>query len=722
MAKLYPTLEQIKLLKVQPEQGELHLLHFLNENLDDSYEVYFQPFLNGDRPDIVIVRKDHGVLIIEVKDWDLSQYEFDERKRWKLKNETSTSNYRILSPITQVIKYKDNIFNLHIPNLLEKKIKNNRYLNFISCAVYFHNANTEDIDKFFEPIRGDRWYQEFLKYNDLIGRDTLTLKRFIGAFRDNAIMRNFESPLFNDDIYNHLKRYLQPPRHTIEQGQKIPLSPSQTRLAVSENKEQRIKGVMGSGKTTILAHRAVSALKRYNEKRPILILTYNITLKNYIHDKINQVRENFGWGKFYITNYHNLISDTMTRLDISFNIPSDFERYSNEEKENFFERNYYSNLKLFENQDTPRYATILIDEIQDYKRPWMDMVKKHFLKENGEYVLFGDEKQNIYGNELENRDIKTNVSGRPTELKHCFRSDQRIRKFAVEFQRKLLSTKYEVDDFDKQMTFEYEKDYINYIYAPQGDSITALFNTIRGNIETLGCHPNDVAILSSNIAFLKEFEVYYRYNTGERTNTMFETQEIWYTTLFRELSKARLLQDESALNIEMRIKGATNPKNTPDSIFNHLAQLTTLYSSYCQTDNKNILDQFNRRLERYEIDSKGFMIFYKDIENLMKTHENFRGHTRFNSQIKKIRDNKKFNFWNNSGTIKISTVHSFKGWEASTLFLIIHKGEESQFNTSFDELIYTGITRSKNNLVIINFGNTEYHKKLESITNTIVKD
>ena len=30
-----------------------------------------------------------------------------------------------------------------------------------------------------------------------------------------------------------------------------------------------------------------------------------------------------------------------------------------------------------------------------------------------------------------------------------------------------------------------------------------------------------------------------------------------------------------------------------------------------------------------------------------------------------------FNFWNNRGLVKFSTIHSFKGWEVDTLFLII---------------------------------------------------
>src|SRR5690606_25386154 len=99
------------------------------------------------------------------------------------------------------------------------------------------------------------------------------------------------------------------------------------------------------------------------------------------------------------------------------------------EKSNYFEEQYYSNVKLFEEKkaEIHKYKTILIDEIQDYKRPWMDIIKSCFLEQGGEYVLFGDEKQNIYDNELENRDIRTNVRGGPTLLKDCYRSDKKIK-------------------------------------------------------------------------------------------------------------------------------------------------------------------------------------------------------------------------------------------------------------------------------------------------------
>ena len=56
MAQFIPSLEIISKFRVQPTEGECSLLRFLERSLDDTFEVYFNPFLNGDRPDVVIMR------------------------------------------------------------------------------------------------------------------------------------------------------------------------------------------------------------------------------------------------------------------------------------------------------------------------------------------------------------------------------------------------------------------------------------------------------------------------------------------------------------------------------------------------------------------------------------------------------------------------------------------------------------------------------------------
>ena len=67
--------------------------------------------------------------------------------------------------------------------------------------------------------------------------------------------------------------------------------------------------------------------------------------------------------------------------------------------------------------------------------------------------------------------------------------------------------------------------------------------------------------------------------------------------------------------------------------------------------------------------------------------------------------------------LKFSTVHSFKGWEIRTLFFIIsdENDSESDFEVKSEnsfltpELLYTGLTRARNNLFILNIGVEKYN-------------
>lgn len=80
MAQFIPSIEKINKFKVPPTGGELTLLTFLENTLDDSFEVYFNPYLNGDRPDVLIMRKGYGVMVIEVKDWNLDNFTLNEKR------------------------------------------------------------------------------------------------------------------------------------------------------------------------------------------------------------------------------------------------------------------------------------------------------------------------------------------------------------------------------------------------------------------------------------------------------------------------------------------------------------------------------------------------------------------------------------------------------------------------------------------------------------------
>lgn len=596
MAIFYPSQEiikkEIQSLKSKHQKGveaeEFLLFDVLAKVFDNNYEVYYQPYLNGDRPDIVVMRKNHGVLIIEVKHWNLDAYYIDESQYLRLQSDNKTV---IKSPIKQVEKYKNNLFALHLPDLFERKIKNPKLYGIVSCAVYFHNVNKEELELYFVNHKG---------YTRIFGQDQVYEPQFIARLLHC-------SKFFDDQLYSSFQRYLQPPFHRLEDVKKemTTLTPQQKRLAVSEptSTGKKIKGVAGCGKTLILAQRAVNAHKRTGGK--VLILTFNITLINYIHEQISKVKEEFWWTYFDIINYHAFIKAEANNLGLNFRDLDDFEN------EYFFE-----SVK----NDIKKYSAIFIDEMQDFKEEWQRIIRKYFWEaENGEYVVFGDVKQNIYKRAIdEDKNFKTvGIPGIWNMLKQSWRMPPQLSEIATEYQRYFFGNKYSVDQIENSSEKVQDFDY-RYLFLEPLTSISTIADQIISIAKNCHIHPNDIAILSPNLEILREMDYQIRTKTQEITNPMFESKEIY---------------------------------------------------------------------EKLKQETQG----ERDIE--------------------KLRNSKKRHFWMSKGGMKLATIYSFKGWEVHTLFLIIENDQvnsENEQTMSLDELVYTGLTRCRQNLIIINLGNSRY--------------
>lgn len=738
MAQFIPSIEKIQQFTVQPTEGEWTLLHFLECTLDDSFEVYFNPFLNGDRPDVVIMRRGGGVMIIEVKDWDLDLYTLDEKKHWHLahpRNEAEARAY-IKSPIDQADQYKKNLYNLHVENLLEMNIKNPFMWSVVVSGVYFHYASHQKvIEKIVTPYNNERGYKKFIQHITLLGNDDLDKDSFMSVLERFHIISRYPSQIFTNELYDSIHHLLLPSLHTQNQGvfiarydgrlkrqnPTIPMySKKQDELIYDEakRKEWRVKGVVGSGKTTMLAAKAVQTYRELIEQGipnpKILILTYNITLKNFIHDKIQHVHEEFDWSSFTILNYHQFINSQLNNLEI------DFRREEGESDEQFFAR-YYDNYQLFaeRNELTERFDVIFIDEIQDYKRVWMDIVKDCFLFQDGKYprsgyYLLGDVKQNIYNRGTEGKDVVTNVRGVNT-LDTCFRSEMKIKDLALGFQRNFFENKYEIDETltSEQDTLFFgqslQQGYLNYIYLQSDDPIKSVFNIIEDNIKNKvnNVAINDITVLGAEIRFLQLFDTYYRYKTGLRTSTMFETYEQMYLHGIRQKSDITPIKLQKCLIGLIKREHAQNPENGERQI----AILFAAYEMYRRFPNvfKTRLDI---KCQEYKTTLTDFLVVMNRFEADFTAFRN----AVFSADYKYIRDNKKFNFWMNTGNIKISSIHSFKGWESDTVFLILQKHFAG--DPTFNELLYTGITRTRSNLIVINLGNEEYHENMKNLIET----
>lgn len=732
MAIFYPTIEKIKHFKVKPTEGEITLLEFLSSVLDDSFEIFFNPYLNGDRPDVIIMRKDYGVMIIEVKDWNLNNFRLNEKRKWFYTPNDSV----VKSPIDQVLKYKNNLYDLHVKDLLQMKIKDFRHFKAVSCAIYFHCATQQKVDDMLiKPYKDDKKYQKFLFYNiDFIGEDKLSKEYFFDILKKRFIISRYPSIFFTDKLYGNFSRLLAPPLHMKSEGESLLYSEKQKDIIYSEKLEQRVKGVFGSGKTTVLAARAVQAYKRALERNNnprILILTFNITLKNFIHDKLNRVDETFPMENFIIINYHQFINAELNNLNVEICVP---DNYPPEDVSEYLEENFYGNIDLFEKNKKyiHQYDAVLIDEIQDYHRKWMDIIKNYFRDPKGDYVLFGDVKQNIYGVPTYCKDVDTNVFGRPKELKYCYRSDFKVRDLALSFQKNIFRDKYDIDDFEENGAFDFfgqrqEKEgYINYVFLSDSAMVSTLYNIIRGNIlnKANNISPNDITILGYTTNLLRLFDTFYRYASRERTNCMFESLETMYMTHLNYIGKDsqgnsnnKWFDNISEYFIKKLFPNRRQLYNNDIiKLRQYVARLFTIYDL-----TQNFRGTFEKRLDE-ECDKVGITkdAFYAFHQHYQEDLDNFKKEV-YNGNYKNIRGNKKLHFWLNSGTIKISTINSFKGWESEVVFLILEPKYEfsTSFNVSFDELLYTGITRCRRNLVVLNFGNDEYDKKIRPLIDSL---
>jgi superfamily I DNA/RNA helicase len=90
----------------------------------------------------------------------------------------------------------------------------------------------------------------------------------------------------------------------------------------------------------------------------------------------------------------------------------------------------------------------------------------------------------------------------------------------------------------------------------------------------------------------------------------------------------------------------------------------------------------------------------KQAVEIFNYHNIAVNHVFDDSSGSKSRTHKK-SFWMGDGRLKVCTIHSFKGWELVNVILYIppHAPES---NKKLDSLIYTALTRTKENLIVLN--------------------
>lgn len=556
-----------------------------------SYDVFFRPAINCDTADFVLTSKSHGILLINV---------------------CENIDY-LESTFERVEALKSNLFNIHLRTIKIDSIMYSSVYNCIKTALYFPNNTNEEVNNKIKEIN------ERKNKNKSNTKDYFA---YLYNFTDSSNLRDELSKIgshgFKYEYYDELVNLISTKWHSYKDGDlNFRLTKRQKEIVRSNNKRLHVKGVAGCGKTLVVANRAVEQHLKTGER--VLIITFNISLIQYIRMRIQQVPADFSPNMFEVINYHQFFK-------------SKARQYTNKEIKliDFDDSTFFNSYRPKIN----KYKSIIIDEVQDFKTEWIQSIVNNFLSEDGSVSLFGDGEQNIYEREFEEGSKMPPIHNCGFKRGSWDKMSERISMRILNPKIASLSSNFAHTFLDAnapigiQNEFLFEEYFTKYWMIDSKTTADTLAGNIRWIMAEHHIVAEDVVVLGQSINLLRDIEFAYVRATNMRTMINFETASEY-----------------------MEVKKKISP-------------------TYIQKD-------------------------LEEIRRAAKTH-----------------------FTTDCQDIKLSTIHSFKGWESKTIILILQP--EMQSDEYFDgykiqerentpALVYTALTRAKCNLFILNMGNPNYH-------------
>lgn len=501
---------QNKVLSPQKARVAWRLRNILS--IDDI--MYIDAVVNEVAVDFIIVRPNKGILLINMFEERLERCTLSENKK-----EIENPDCKYQNPIDLINLCQTSIKD-GIEELLIGTIEDNHNFSVIKKMVIFSENSIEQVKAFFSCT------SNIVNYTYVFGKEFIENKK-VSSQLYNTINFLYNTKIFDDVIKHKLAKIISPSWHSYQEGQ-IGIQPigAQRKLSESSTTQQKISGVAGSGKTQVLAFRAINAMKRTGGS--VLVLTYNITLANYLKFRLSEIREDFSWEKIDIYPYHQFFRIRATECHLHV----DFDSY---EDCDFF----------YKVREHKKYSAIFIDEVQDYTTEWIRIVMQNFLLEqNGEFVVFGDPKQNIYNRPLDaNGDIRLGVIGgfwnRQLTTSRRF-SNPRLANLATAFQAQFMPN-HPTDNISTDNALENTLNFqvLNYIDIRGNCSLDILVSNIINIISNDINEEKDFVVLSSTTKLLRSIDFLYRHQTKAQTETTFVSTEV-----LERLKKAHNCPDE----------------------------------------------------------------------------------------------------------------------------------------------------------------------------------
>jgi hypothetical protein len=435
-----PPLNALDSLPTPLTAGELVVLKYFSTSLGSDWEIYIQPHLNGYRPDFVLLNPKVGIAVVEVKDWDLSamDYFYDTTQGGAPKLQARHGHEKLhlgqQDPIAKIQTYKDAIASIFCPRLDKSAY------GCITGVVAFPFAVRSEIEAIFKPAREYYGHLNFPKKNTLLTQEDI-------SFGEKGIRKVLQVAYINEDlkfsIVNaiDLRHWLVEPEFSREQ--RVPLLSllDQRQKELVETRTgtrfRKVRGSAGCGKSLVLAARAANLA---GEGKRVLLVTFNITLVNYLGDFVSRIdRSRKVRNNIEAWNFHSwckLLAMKIGYLDDYAELLAKTER--NELFKDSLALAALNWCRMLKTAD--RYDAILVDEGQDFQRSWW-IALRAALKPDGEMLLAADRSQNIYGveNWVDGDLTGTGLSSKWFDLPISYRMPEHLIDLTAEFAKSFLN-------------------------------------------------------------------------------------------------------------------------------------------------------------------------------------------------------------------------------------------------------------------------------------------
>lgn len=498
-------------------QGETEVLEFFDSLLEPEWEMYVQPHLNGLRPDLVLLHKEVGVAVFEIKDWRLADVNYRHRSSAEVTvTDRSGRTKRDRNPLAQVMGYEDELRRLYSPRLRRASAA-----TVLTAGVIFTRGTTSEGIQLVHGTDAGRPDSSY----PVSGMDALAAGDVATIF---PAIASSDRDRLAPEIVEDLRAWLVEPRYSSDMRLPFALDARQRLLAGTRPSKgfRRIRGPAGSGKTLVLVSRA-SQIQEENSSADILFVTYNITLLNFLGDFLaragarsteitrlhfhawaKRVLYEVGWKK----QYEDLWKGSRSNLDK--------EEHSRQIlgarlAELIIEALADPDLR----ERTGHFDAILVDEGQDFLPEWWSALRK-VLRQDGEMVLAADFGQGIYGRDnawTENPMMGAGFAGQWAELKTSYRVPEQLRVILNSFAERFGNGEFLqlVQPAQTQMDTCQLEWRSTASSATVNASVTAVFDLVRRS-ESLSSGASDVAVVVDNWRTGREIEASLRATAGYR--------------------------------------------------------------------------------------------------------------------------------------------------------------------------------------------------------------